>query len=84
LLLAKENAMTTNVVVNLKLDFALLRKQKLELVKMSWKLAEDKKNKRQAELLEGMIHLLDDIQDQSVGQNGLDERAVFGKLSTKG
>jgi len=61
------------VIISLDLDFELLRKQKHELMDHAWK--ENSTN----ELLEGIISLIDAVQDQSVDSNGVDEELVFGK-----
>lgn len=58
------------VMVMLDVDFDLLRKQKDELLKQVWKKDND--------LLEGLINLIDDIQDQAVDKNGVAETEVFG------
>lgn len=58
------------VTVTLNVDFALLQKQKAELLKQVWNDDND--------LLEGLINLIDDIQDQSVDKNGVTETEVFG------
>ena len=61
------------VVVTLDLDFELLRKQKYELLQYCWQ--DDKTDK----FLEGILSLIDTMQDQSVDQNGVDEKVVFGE-----
>jgi hypothetical protein len=63
------------IVVKLDIDWASLREQKAELIKYAWKDAADS-NK----LLEGIISIIDAIQDQAVDENGLSEMLVFGQL----
>ncbi len=65
---------TANVTVNLEINFDLLKNQKLELTKI----VENTENKEQVEMLKGVINLLNNIQYQSLDQDGLDEVAVFG------
>lgn len=55
----------------LHIDFTALKEQKEELIKQTWQ--DDSSNK----LLEGIISLLDDIQDQAVEKYGLPEAEVF-------
>jgi len=67
-----ESKKPDNIIVNLNIDFALLREQKEELIKHAWALPETNF------LLEGIISLIDDIQDQAVDKNGLSLTEVFG------
>lgn len=60
------------VSITLDLDFALLRKQKKELLNFAF--AEGGTNR----LLEGIVSVIDEIQDQSVEANGVSEMVVFG------
>ena len=48
------------VVVKLRMNWASLREQKAELIKYAWKDADSNK------LLEGIISIIDAIQDQAV------------------
>ena len=61
------------VVVKLRMNWASLREQKAELIKCAWKDADSNK------LLEGIISIIDAIQDQAVEENGLTEMDVFGE-----
>ena len=61
------------VVVKLRMNWASLREQKAELIKYAWKDADSNK------LLEGIISIIDEIQDQAVEENGLTEMEVFGE-----
>jgi hypothetical protein len=63
------------IVVTLDMDFELLRKQKQELINMTFK--DDGTN----ELLEGVLCILDAIQDSAVDNNGIDAKLVFGEDS---
>lgn len=63
------------IVVTLDMDFELLRKQKQELNNMTFK--DDGTN----ELLEGVLCILDAIQDSAVDNNGIDAKLVFGEDS---
>ena len=58
--------------VTLRPDLKMLRKQKAILVTLAHEPSKD------ADLLNGLVHLLDSIQDQIADQIG--ERKVFGKL----
>jgi hypothetical protein len=62
------------VVVQLDLDFKLLREQKYMLLNYL-------DDKEISHPLWGIISLLDDVQDQSVSANGVDEKVVFGEES---
>jgi hypothetical protein len=61
------------VVVTLDLDFTLLMEQKHELIRKAWG------GRQTNELLEGIISLIDAVQDQAVENNGVDEVVVFGE-----
>jgi hypothetical protein len=61
------------IVVKLDIDWASLREQKAELIKYAWKDTDSNK------LLEGIISIIDAIQDQAVDENGLSEMLVFGE-----
>ena len=55
------------------INYALLRKQKLELLSIT-------SNGAHSNLM-GIVHLLDDIQDQVVKDGHFTEEEVFGNLS---
>ena len=55
-----------------KIDWKLLRKQK------EWLLERNDRSKHERELCNGLIHLLDAIQDCAVDDLGIAERRVFG------
>ena len=69
--------MIGKVTVTLNLDFEELVESKLELVKKAWE------NGETDSPLEGIINLIDEIQDQAVSENGFTDEQVFGK-SLKG
>ena len=60
--------MEAKIIVKLPLDFELLKEQKKELLR----LATDGNV-----ILEGLVTLINEIQDQAVDENGLDEIDVF-------
>lgn len=63
------------------MDFKLLKNQKSTLIKLQAKIEKDKKfNNKEWDTLEGMINLIDSIQDIAVDEYGYNERTVF-KLS---
>ena len=66
--------MTTEIVFT-NLDFKLLRKQKFSILKMAWK---ESTSKKEAEHIEGILQLIDFIQDEAEKQHG--SRKVFGRL----
>ena len=59
-----------------KVDWTLLRKQKMTLIEQAMKLS--KTDTSTAEDLDGIIHLIDDIQDQAETVLGAEE--VFGQI----
>ena len=56
-----------------RVDFEELRQQKLELLKLIW----DQRDHP----VWGIVELIDAVQDQAVGQNGLTEFDVFGDMT---
>jgi hypothetical protein len=76
--------------VNLDIDFKLFRKQKLDLLKLQTeqenkvKAGQLDKDSRRARsyyyAIEGIIAILDSIQDQAVDNNGIPEKIVFPTL----
>lgn len=61
-----------NITVPLRIDFDLLRKQKLELLALA---------SHNPELVEGLLALIDTIQDWAVDHEGVPETMVFPNLS---
>ena len=57
------------VIVKLNIDWAELRKQKVAFIELWDKHPE----------LEGLLSLIDAVQDQAVDDNGLSEKEVFGE-----
>jgi len=55
------------ITITLDIDFELLKKQKHDLLKLA--------NKYQS--IWGIVHLIDEIQDQAVDECGIDEDMVF-------
>jgi len=78
-------------VVNLKVNWELLRRQKLALLRAITDLVflpspgttakGSAKLQRNQNLLRGIVHLIDDIQDQAAETIG--EKKVFGRLGRK-
>jgi len=64
--------MATKVVVTLTLDFDQLRHQKAYLLSLLL-------TTRKYDKLEGILNIIDEIQDQAVDANGVDDEVVFGK-----
>ena len=62
-----------------KIDWKLLRDQKAILLAMVTELEE--KEPARSQTLQGIIHLIDSIQDFAVDKAGTPERTVFGKLA---
>lgn len=60
-----------------KIDWGLLRKQKLDLLKV---INNDSVSPKEKESLEGILLLIDSVQDYAVDTCELPERKVFGKL----
>jgi len=56
------------------INWELLRKQKLTL----FNLIQEIDNVEQVEHLEGIIYLIDAVQDEAVDNEGVDEAFVFG------
>ncbi len=63
------------VAPTLELDFKMLVRQKRQLVNIQSKL----KNIHEINAIEGMLNLLDYIQDWAVDKEGYTEKKVFGK-----
>jgi hypothetical protein len=68
---------TMKVQIVLDIDFALLRRQKESLVTLADRLKRRSEEKEALEALDGIINLLDSIQDQAARQEG--EVHVFGE-----
>lgn len=66
----------------LDIDFNLLSKQKLELVTMTFYPDQFNLKAKQIDALDGIIHLLDAIQDYAVDQEGIDKKTVFPNQTT--
>jgi hypothetical protein len=62
-----------------KVDWALLRNQKAELLSVIEEAQDDNDNRRSS-LLQGIAHLLDNMQDYAVDKEGEDATLVFGTL----
>ena len=64
-----------------KINYLLLREQKTILINMiqSWEEADDEQQRKDAKEVEGILYLIDEIQDQAVDVLGKDEELVFGK-----
>jgi hypothetical protein len=62
-----------------KVDWALLRNQKAELLSVIEEAQDDNDNRRSS-LLQGIVHLLDNMQDYAVDKEGEDATLVFGTL----
>lgn len=61
-----------NIVVTLDMDWELLREQKEVLIHLDL-------GKNKNKLIEGIISVIDAIQDQAVDENAVPEKVVFGK-----
>ena len=73
-------------LAELDIDLKMLRSQKLELVGMTWDI-ESRKNLTtgQTEAIDGIIHLLDAVQDNIEAFNdNITEFDVFGNLELEG
>jgi hypothetical protein len=68
-----------------KMDFKLLKEQKTTLIKIQTKLEKPnpKFTKKEWDTMEGIINLLDAIQDVAVDEYGFNEKTVF-RISRKG
>ena len=64
-----------------KINYLLLREQKTILINMiqSWEESDDEQQRKDAKEVEGILFLIDEIQDQAVDVLGKDEELVFGK-----
>lgn len=67
--------MIKNVILNLRIDFEALRRQKLVLIEQALNTGDESFK----EALSGILGVLDTIQDQAVDENGLNEADVFGE-----
>ena len=67
--------MSESIEIDLSVDWPLLRKQKAALLRKTFDMLRDDPD---AVLLEGLIELLDHIQDEAAAYLG--EEAVFGNL----
>lgn len=65
---------------NLNIDFNKLKDQKEILINMiqDWGESGDENKRQDAEYVEGLLGLLDEIQDQAVDIHGIHESVVFG------
>jgi hypothetical protein len=61
------------ITVDLDMDFELLRQQKQELINVTYK------NDGLNTMLEGILSIIDAIQDSAVDNNGIDAKLVFGE-----
>ncbi len=68
-----------NEVVIKNIDFNQLRNQKAILFNMilDWGEADDEQQQKDAKEVEGLIYLLDAIQECAVDELGMDEKEVF-------
>jgi len=64
-----------------KINYLWLREQKTILINMiqSWEESDDEQQRKDAKEVEGILYLIDEIQDQAVDVLGKDEELVFGK-----
>ena len=65
-----------------KLDYQKLKEQKAILINMiqDWGEANDEQQKKDAQEVEGLVHLIDAIQDNAVDVLGMDESEVFNLI----
>lgn len=61
--------------IDIDIDFPLLREQKSTLLEMQGELPSPKR----FEVLEGILNLIDTIQDQAVDNYGVSEKEVFSR-----
>lgn len=66
--------MQKTVNITMSIDFDALREQKAVLIA-----AQNILGQIAVEHIDGLLGLIDEIQDQSVGQSGLTEKDIFGK-----
>ncbi len=61
------------------IDFTMLKKQKEILLNMmyDWEKSGDEQKKSDSKEAEGLLNLIDAIQDEAVKELGLDEKEVF-------
>lgn len=62
-----------------KIDYTKLKEQKAILINMiqDWGEADDPQQKADAKEMEGLLHLVDSIQDNAVDKLGMAEEEVF-------
>jgi len=74
-----ETEITTAIDRFRKIDFNLLKEQKLVLVNMiqDWGSADDPDQVKDAEKVEGLLDMISDMQDVMVDVFGMDEDEVF-------
>lgn len=65
------------------IDFKLLKEQKLTLLEIIEERKDSQylKDKKQVEHVEGVVNLIDEIQDFAVAELGVTEEEVFGDLN---
>jgi hypothetical protein len=65
-----------------KIDYKALREQKAILINMiqDWGEADDEQQRAEAQEVEGLLNLIDAIQDNAVDKLGVSEEEVFGVL----
>jgi hypothetical protein len=71
--------MTRELVIK-NIDFDLLRKQKTQLIELQYRSDSNGNpvvSSKEYEALEGIINLIDHIQDEAIKQLGLSEEEVF-------
>lgn len=63
----------------LNINFEQLKEQKSILINMiqDWSEADDEQQVLDSDMVEGILHLIDNIQDQAVSIHGLSEEEVF-------
>lgn len=64
-----------NITITMNIDFEALREQKMVLLKI----ANRTQNPENRDALDGIVHLLDAVQDQVVNSGQLTEAQVFGE-----
>ena len=61
----------------MNIDWALLRQQKIHLLEVIEYLGDTEMTPTHKDSLEGIVHLIDSIQDSAVDEEGYDEDEVF-------
>lgn len=71
----------TPTMVNSRVDYKKLRKQKeiLGYMLQDWGEADDKQQRKDASIADGLITLIDHIQDEAVSFGWVSEKKAFGK-----